>query len=335
LRDYNSSELQFLAIIDKKLKLAFESKNYLPAFGYLSILSEFQSEHPSIERYGQTLNNAMLEQATIKFVPSYLTDTKGHKQLSREVIFQVGKQLSDATKGHVKFIERALSSAEFTPSKVLQKANPGAYYFFSGEILSASVTSSQKQIISEEEVLTSYLTVENPEYVAWSNLKRRQQEKLAQPEMTMQIPVMKNVEVVKDLVTKDARLAVSYRFAKAEGKVVLVDAVDELISVSDEGNKGIDEGLFKQEEKLVELPSDEVLYQQLANAAAAKIVALVKDNVEMLENRYALDAQEAALANNSNIAFENYVYDAMVMKSRGVNNAENLEQLRYFAIRFK
>lgn len=332
---YSEQELKFIAFVEKRLQQYVSSSDFVPAYGYLSILQELQANNANIGMYAKHINDAMIGYAKIKLVPAYLTDNKGNRELSREVIYQVKTRLPDVLSAQVKFVERALTSADYTRTKVNQKVNPASYYFLTGEIIDTHIKTNQKETVTTENVLIGSKTVENPTYVVWANLKKREQKKKPQPPMTIQMPVKQDVQISKTVVNKNAELQVTYRFAVASGKVAFADAIDEKIEIFDEEIAGIEVGEFKQEAKVLDLPTDEVLYQRMANSAADEMLASLKENLDSFERLYLKNAESAAVKRSDNSAFSNYAYYNVLLDSRGKKDAELLKKVRHHAIRWK
>lgn len=332
---YTDGEQKFIAFIDKRLQKYADKNDIVPAYGYLSILEELQPENPSVLKYGQTINNAMLADATIKIIPSAFTEAQSKRSLGRGLVSKINQLVMETLPTRIQIIEAAALS-EFSPSKVAEKINPTSFYFLSGEILEANVEQIEKPASVTKRVLTSYKRVENPEYLAWTKLSKREKKETPEPASTIEVPVEEDVTIKKTIIEKQGTFSITYRLAESlNASVAFSDAMTKKDAYSGESVEGIELGLFVQESKIADLPSDADILQKLSEEVAAEAATKITEQIESLEDNYLKKAEQAVIAENFNAATANYGYRYVLLQAQGKQNDDILQKLRQYAIRWK
>ncbi len=333
---YTPGELKFIETMDKRLQRYMSESATVPAYGYLSIIEELNPDHPSVTKYAQKINNAMLNDATIKLIPSAFTESESKRSLGRGIVSKINQSLMEKIPTRIQVIEGSKAATNYSTEQVKELPNPGSYYFFSGEILEAIVEIQERPASVNKRVLTSYKKVENPEYVAWDQLKNREKKKIPAPEATIEVPVEEDVKVKKTIIEKQGVFSITYRLADAlNASVVFSDAMNKKASFTGENIEGIELGLFSQESISADLPSEadilEILSDQISTEAADKIAA----EIEALEVAYVTRADSAVVSEDFNAAAANYGYSNVLLQARGQVDDEVLRKLRAYVIRWK
>lgn len=333
---YSPGELKFIEGIDKRFQRYMSESVTVAAFGHLSILEELDPKHASVTKYSQKINSVMLADATIKIIPSAFTETESKRSLGLGIVSKINKQLMDAMPTRVQVIELNKAASNYSSEQVAKMPNSGSYYFLSGEILESNVGVNKKPASVTRRVLTSYKKEANPEYVAWTQLKKREQKETPKPQETIDVPVEEDVTVKKVIVDKQGVFSITYRLADAlTASVVFSDALSKKESHTGEQVEGIELGLFKQESVVAELPSDADILEKLSGEISTEAAGKIATQVETLETAYITRADAAVVSEDFNAAAANYGYSHALLQARGKVDASVLGKLRKFAIRWK
>lgn len=199
---YTPGELKFIEMLDKQLTHFMTNSETAPAYGYLSIIEEMNPDHPSVVKYAQKINNAMLNDATIKIIPSAFTESESKRSLGRGIVSKINKSLMEKIPARIQIIEGNKAAANYSTKQLRKLPNPDSYYFFSGEIIEANVSIQERPANIKKRVLTGYKKVANPEYIAWEQLSTREKKNTPAPELTINVPVEEDVIVKKILIDK-------------------------------------------------------------------------------------------------------------------------------------
>ena len=335
-QDFSDGELKFIEFVDRRLQGFIEQDELVPAYGFLHILEEMNPAHPSLEQHAQTVNNRMLEEATTKIVPSAFTEVDADSSLGAAIVSRINQQLLADNKTRVRILEKNADGQRLTRSAIASLPNAASYYFLSGEILAAGVERDEQASSEQQTVLVSYQRVENPDYVAWTQLKKRDRKNTPEPPATIEVPVEETVQINKREVSKNAALSVTYRLAEAgSANVVFADAIKQQQRYSDESIDGIERGLFTLPAKKAELPTDAGILESLSDELAVNVATRLAAEINQLEQRYRQRGDKAVTAEQFNEATANYAYANVLLQAAGEQDAGLLEKLRNVAIRWK
>jgi hypothetical protein len=237
---------------------------------------------------------------------------------------------------HLKVIEGSVVAANYSTDQVKTLSNPQSYYFLSGEILEASVDKVEKPASVTKRVLTSYKRVENPEYIAWTQLKKRQKKETAEPPSTVEVPVEEDVTIKKSIIEKQGVFSITYRLAESvSAGVAFSDALNKRNSFTGENVEGVELGLFKAESVIADLPSDADMLESLSVEVAVDAAAKIAEQILKLEEAYVKKADAAVISEDFNDAAENYGYRNVLLQAQGEVDEDILSKLRTYAIRWK
>lgn len=325
----SEGQKKLLTFVETKAEKALAGSNYLPAYGYLSILAEFNPEHPLLEDNVQPVNNQMLQAATIKLVPQTFTVTEGDSAFAKALLESLREQLPKKSLGRMQFVEQALVNEKaYNVDAISQKANANAFYLLSGEVLKQQLNSQSKTWQETTNELISHKKVENPEYLAWLELSKRKQKEKAQPPAIIEQPVHKDIVIEKTEERRVLEVSVSYRIKNAQAKVQLADALNEKIEVSDVSHPAVEEGLYQLPENPLELPEKAQLLHRLARQMAETITAKAAQSLPEYEKAYAKQAYENLAAKAHNKAYANFAYAVVLQQSKAEVDSVLLEQMR-------
>ena len=331
---YTEGEQKFIEFVDRRLKGYIDDGETVPAYAFLKVMENLQPEHETVQEYAQRINNQMLDHATIKIIPSAFSDIE-RRALGSSIVSMVQQALLENTDIRVQVIDSNVDGERLTRSMINEMPNAASYYFLSGEILDASVDQQETRESTTKKVLTSYQRVENPEYIAWSNLSRRDKRNTVEPESTIEIPVEEEVTLNKTIVEKRGVLSVTYRMTEAASSDVLfADSITMEERVSDESIDGVRRGLFEQQAKQADLPADGQILEKLSKQLAEGIADRIAEQVANLESRYHEQGDRAVVNENFNVAIANYAYANVLLQAAGEQDQELLEKLRGYAIRW-
>lgn len=334
--DYTEGELKFIDFVDRRLQGYIEKDQTIPAYGFLQVLQELEPDHESVQQYAQSVNNRMLDDATGKIVPSVFTGMESGQALGKGIVSRINQHLLDDPAVRVKVIENGINGLQLSREQIGDMPNASSYYFLSGEILNASVERREQQTDESKRVLVSYKRIENPDYIAWTEMSKRDRKNTPEPESTIQVPVEEDVTIQKTLVQKDGSFSVTYRLAEAvSANVLFSDAISETLSHTDESIQGIERGLFSQEAKTADLPSDGEILEQLSKQVAEQASAKLAEQIQQLESRYRKQGDQALVAEDFNKAVANFAYANVLLQAEGEQDEDLLNKLRSYAIRWK
>jgi len=339
VKSFSEAERQFIRVMENKFLKAQEAGEIVKAYGFLSIIEELEDDNALIEEHAPTVNNALLQQATVKVLPKPLNSKVEDKELAKVFADALAKRLQDIMKAQVEVYPLERQSSLLALS---ERANPSAWFEVSGELLQAEQSSDSKAEQEVRNVLVSYQTVENPEYVAWSQLSKRQRKEKAEPAITIEKPVHKDVTINKVLINKHVKLNASYRLIDQQSKSVLFFSSQEA-EQSAEGvvQKAIKEGLFELEAQDAQLPLDADLLGQTIADAVVGMADQLKPELEKLDARYTKAAELAFIDQAYTQAAEQFAYADVLAKSKKKTlteqqrAAEIAERMRYSMMRWK
>ena len=197
------------------------------------------------------------------------------------------------------------------------------------------MATNKKPASMTRRVLTGYRKDPNPEYVAWTQLKPREQKNKPKPEMTVNVPVEEDVAIKKFIIDKQGVFSISYRLADAvTASVVFSDALTRKESHTGEQIEGIELGLFRQESVVAELPSDADILGKISEEIAQEAVQKIGGQISEIESAYQSRAEAAVIAEDFHAAVANYGYLHVLSKSRDQRSEVILNQLRKQVMRW-
>ena len=328
---YSPAEIEFIEFLDRRLKSYIDNSQLVAAYGYLSILEEMDPTHSSVDSFSQSVNNDILKQARIKLIPSPFTDNNPAHQLGKTVANGIRQKLDEDAATSLIVIDG--SSADYAPMNLAKKMNAGSFYFLSGEVLVAEVDTKVSSKTEARNVLVSTKKVQNPEYVAWTEMNKRKRKDIPEPMAILEQDVYDDVIIPTSIISKTAKVSVTYRVTEATSAAVKYsDAIEKTDSQVTENVEAVNRGLFSQAAKINAVPSDgDVLAEtslMISKAAAEKLMA----EVEKLEDNYLALAAAAAELKEYNKATANLAYRNVLLQAKGKEDPQLLKSLRENAI---
>lgn len=327
---YTEGEQKFIDYIVRRLETYQEKQQWAPAYGFASILEELNPEHAFLAENAAAINNALLTEAGLKVVAAPFVNVEQGSSLGAQLVAAIGTALDKASNQRMQMRSESLNKA-----LLAKKPNAATYYLLSGEILEANVSSKQTLIEENKTVQTSTKRVENPDYIVWSQLKKRDQKNTTEPESTIEVAVEEQVTVEKTQIEKHAVLTVAYRLSSIHGQVVFADAIKQELTESDESIAALERGLFTQEAKQAELPENAQLINDLLEQVAEQAANKIAAEAASLEANLLTLANQAVVAENFNRAVRYYAYSTVLAHAQQQQDAELIEKLRNYAIRWK
>lgn len=328
--EYSEGELKFIDYIARRLTGYVEKQQWVPAYGFASILQELNPEHALIQDNAVQINNALLQEAGIKVVAQAFMNVERGSSLGGHLVNDIAQAIDANGQQRIRIIQEAVNK-----TAVAKKPNAASYYFLSGEILDASVSSKQTALEESKTVQTSVQRVENPDYIAWTQLKKREQKNIPEPAATIEVPVEEQVVIQKTQIEKQALLSVAYRLTSVNGQVVFADAIKQEANVSDESITGLQQGLFEQQAKQAILPDNASLLDELSKTIAAQIAGKITAQSDSLEANLLKLADQAVVTENFNRAVAYYAYSDVLAHAQQKQATRVVEKLRSYAIRWK
>lgn len=313
-KQYSEGEKNFIRVIENKLLAAQEANNIVLSYGLLSILEELQYDNAMVEEFAPSVNNALLDQATIKILPRQLN--------SKPDDLEVAQVFSNALAQHIQLelktrvsVYNLVRQAKLTQAEL--SINPSAWFEVTGDLLKSSLETNNTAEKEVKNVLVSYQTVVNPDYEAWSQLPSRKRKAATEPAATIEKPVYKDVDISSVKIAKKANLSVSYRLIDQEKKAVLFFSSQEsYLSADGVVQKAQKEGLFSVPEQEARLPLDADMMGQVIADAVMEVTQKLKPELEGLEGRYMQAGEIAFLDKSYNRSAEQFAYADILAQSK-------------------
>lgn len=329
---YHEAEVKFIDYLARRLQTYVDNNQSIPAYGFISILQELQPEHALVAQHKESVSVALLDLASLKLVPTPFTAVVSDAELSMRLEQDVVTAVEQAIDGNHKMLA-ANAMSRIDAAKL---ANAASYYFIHAELIDAGTR--LKEISAEEnrKVLVSYQQVENPDYVAWTKLKKRDKKIIPEPAAIIEVPVEETVVLQKTLFEKESRMSVAYRLVSAlDGQVVFADAINQSEIFTADLYQAFEQGLFVVEATEPNLPSDEAVLQQLSQSVAKEIASKIAERAQLLPVALANIADMSVVSEDFNRAASHYAFSDVLTQAEGKQNIELGEKLRNYAIRWK
>src|SRR5690554_2470073 len=327
---YTEGELKFVDYIARRLSGYIDKQQWVPAYSFASILTELNPAHAIIQESIVDINNALLQEAGLKVVALAFMDVERGSSLGARMVNDIEQALTADGQQRMQIIQEPVNKTQ-----IAKKANAASYYFLSGEILDAVVSSKQTAIEETKTVEVSVKRIENPDYIAWTQLKKREKKNTQEPAATIEVPVEEQLTIQKTQLEKHALLTVAYRLTSVNGQVVFADAIKEEVRVADESIAGLQRGLFQQEEKQAELPDNTSLLDDLSKTIAQQAASKIAAQADTLEGNLLKQAEQAVVTENFNRAVAYYAYSDVLAHAQQQQSKSVVEKLRSYAIRWK
>lgn len=330
--NYSEGELKFIDFTARRLQGWVEKQAWIPAYGFLLILQEMKPEHELIQQHAADINNAILQEAAIKIVAADFTNVESGSSLGQRIAGDIRQQLKTQAGRRIDVLE----NAGLTRADIAALPNAASYYLLGGEVLEAAISQKEQTLQERKQVLISYKRVENPEYIAWTKLKKREKKAIPEPVATIEEPVEDTVTLNRHLSEKQAKLSVTYRLTSSlNGQVVFADAINKDEHFQAESIEPLTVGLFVQEAQTETLPENNDILQNLSVAVAAEATEKIVGQVQMLEKNLLKLADQSVVAENFNAAAKYYAYSYVLLQADNQQDEDLLEKLRNYAIRWK
>ncbi|MCK5880677.1 MAG: hypothetical protein KAG18_02310 [Sinobacterium sp.] len=313
-KQYTKGEENFIRVIENKLIAAQEANNTVLSYGLLSILEELQYSHPMVEEFAPQVNNALLDEATIKILPRQLNASAETLEVAQVFSNALAKQLESALKVRVSVYDLSKQSS-ITEQDM--SVNPGAWFEVTGDLLRAQISSENEAEQETKNVLVSYQTVVNPDYEAWSQLSSRKRKVATEPAATIEKEVYSDVAINRVVITKQASLSVSYRLVdEAKKKVLFFSSHDGEVIARGVVQKAQKVGLFAVDEQEAQLPLEADMMGQLVADAVMAVTLKLKPELAALNKRYSQFGEIAFLDKDYNKAAAQLAYADVLAQSQ-------------------
>lgn len=334
--EYSVGEKKFIESIEKRFTAYLDNSQAVPAFGHLLILQELMPNHGAVLKNMQTLEEAVLSAATIKILVMSFTNATQYDDLGSQIISKIKEALMHSKSQLVTVIDEHEVATNFSPSQIVSMPNPSSYYVLSGELLNAKLKTHSEQTLESKQVLIAYEKVVNPEYQQWSELSKRKRKELVEPESSIDKPVIKDIQMIKNTDEQKSMLSVAYRLAEAvSSSVVFSDTLVKEESFLAVNMPAVREGFFVQEEQKVALKTDEELLDELMQSIASDAYHKIVDQVKLLEDDYLKKADNALVLEDFNLAAANYAYGFMLKIAEEQPDEDALKKLKTYSLRWR
>ncbi len=167
-----------------------------------------------------------------------------------------------------------------------------ADYLIEGSILESRIDTTEEKGSKTMRVVTDQTIQPNPQHAKWLTLSRSDREKTQEPAATLTINKEQDITVTFNQVRKIGLLSASFRMVEAQTGQVSYTATESVKEDdSDQGNEGVDIGLYHLPFKLPNLPSDSEINDHLTRKLADAIIADLNNQLKDTDVRY----QQAAM----------------------------------------
>ncbi|CAA0080695.1 Uncharacterised protein [BD1-7 clade bacterium] len=333
--DYTTEELKFIEFVAKRARGYLSKDNVIPAYGYLSVLEEFNPDHELLVEHAQNINNRVLDMATIKILVSdYADDAKG---------YQLGKLLTQSLlqtfdRQHLRDVTMTLASSVNASdiAAISESENALSYYFMSGEILQAGVQTLNDTENEARRVHVSYQRIENPDYIAWTKLSKREKRNASEPPATIEQPVYQTVNIEHLNIEKNAEVYSTYRVVDhTRTEVFVSDALSESVTHASKGTSALEQGEFKQPAVAADVLGDkEMLDQALVKTANAVSLKVLDSRVKFFDV-YTQTADKAMVEKSYNQALTYYSLRNVINQAGATPDELLLSKLRLSTLYWK
>ncbi len=337
MKSFTEGEKNFIRAIENKFLAAQERSNTVLAFGLLSILEELQYDNALVEEFAPSINNTMLDMATIKILPRQLNSRPDTIDVAQVFSNALAQQIQTDLQSKV-IVYNLSKQAQLTDQELAQ--NPSSWFEVTGNLLHARLNSQNSAEQELKNVLVSYQTIANPDYESWSQLSSRKRQKLTEPSTTIEKPIYKDVAINRVKVTKKAELSVSYQLLNPSKGVLFFSSQDNEIKAEGLVQKSVKEGLFSVPEQEAQLPLDADMMGQVIADTVMVIGQKIKPELEKLGSRYLQSGELAFMDGRFNDAATQLAYSSVLSQSKGkkiqlTDGASTIEKMRLSMMRWQ
>lgn len=331
-QNYAEAETKFIDLLARRLQSHVEKNETIPAYGFASILEEMQPSHELLTQHAENINAGLLADAQVKVVLAQFSSKNQPVDLSGNLKQDFQQQLTPLLENTAQLF----NDVEISQAAAAKKINAANYYFINATIVDSGTRLAEISAEENRSVMVSYQTVENPEYLAWQKLKKREKKRQAEPVMMIDVPVEETVTLQRTLLEKEAYLSINYQVVSAfTAQPVLEDTLQQAEIFTAEIYQAFERGLFKVEPQVPELPSDEDVLQHLSLSVAKEAAAKIAETAALLQQDLLKLADMQVVAEEFNQAATLYAYSDVLLRAEGKVDAELAEKLRIYAIRWK
>ena len=204
-----------------------------------------------------------------------------------------------------------------------------ADYMIEGSILEARIDTTEEKGTKTMRVVTDQSIVPNPQHTKWLGLSRSEREKTPEPPATLTVNKEQNISVTFNQVRKIGLLSASFRMVEVQSGQVNYTATESVKEDdSDQGNEGVDIGLYHLPFKLPNLPSDSEINDHLTRKLADAIVADLNTQLKDADVRYQQAAMHAASYGDTLAAIRNAAFAYVIAEAK----QKDTHELRGFLI---
>lgn len=332
---YDDGEKAFIKQLEDKITYFVENDKTLQAYGYLSVLEEMKPDHALLSELASKVNNKVYNDAVIKVLQESVTDKGDEHKFASFLSVALKAEVEKILPSRVQLLA-AEDKEKYSSNRVKELDNAAGFYRFTGEILDMNLDLSSVQESEIKNVLVTHRRIENPEYLTWQSLSKRQKKATTEPEPTIMKPVLQDVEIIHVIKQKKAEASLSYRVNVLVDHAVMVsDALSEVVDYSVKTNEAVLQGDFSQAAIEKTLPSDEKVLAELSQLMAEKMVKKLSTAIVDMEDKYTDKAQSAFVAKNYSVAAANFSYRNAIYQAQGKSDVDVLKGLRISAMNWQ
>jgi len=324
---YSSEEKNFIAALDKQFATAQKSGDTVLAYGYLLALESLDPSHSSLKRHMRSVREAVQAEAEVKIAAMPLSNANKERAYGGGLASKVSQYLLSEIPDDVDIIERAQFDSILQKAKRPDASTYLSYYYVQGEILEASVDTSEKPNDRQVRVVTEYSEAPNPEHQKWLDLSSGARREQPEPPRMIKIPKKEDVTIRGTAVKKVGVFSVIFRLVDPfTSKVLFVDSLTEKSMEEGENVQGMEIGEFRQEAKSSDLPSDSEMLDVLADRVAGLIANRLIEEFKQPELRYREYGQRAMQEEKLQPAAINFGYAAILAEKKQAEDAASVRE---------
>jgi len=272
-------EAAFLDHLARRARAALAARRPGLALGCYYLISDLDPTYPELRHGLHEAEEAILDFALKRVATLEFGSPEGAPQIGKVVSAKVTQYLFEEAADDVRIVERGMLDQILREHEIdsIQGGDAklnlaGADYLIQGTVMEARVESSQFAGQKRKRVTTGHKQVTNPEHATWEALLPEKRATKAEPEKTLDEPVVEDVSYKVTVFRKVGAVGVSYRIVDAATtKLLFADSVRAQKEVEDESTEGVELGNFSIPFKMARLPSDMELLDNLAESVSNKI----------------------------------------------------------------
>ncbi len=296
------------------------------AYGYLLMLKELDENHSAVKRDLRTLTEKTLQLAKIKVATAPFSNATTDREFGKSLASKVSQYLLEKISQDITLLQQAEFDQIQNNYNDWDSSLYLSYYKVEGNIQQSAVEINEKRFNKKRRVVTGYKKEVNPEHTKWLALSSSKRKEIAEPSPTVDVPQTEDIDLASITIQKTGIFSAIFRLVNPRThEVLFVDSVTEKQEYEGETIEGVELGVFKQEGKAADLPSDSEILEALSRTISVKIGDSLIEKLSDPEKQYHRYAYRAIEEGKTEAAARNFAY-ATVLTARKQGDAEALTQ---------